>query len=419
MIINLNYDPLPKQYSFHNSSKPFRLYSGAVGAGKTYALCMEALKLAFKYPGSIGLLGRYTYADLKLTTLFTFLEIIDQFPKELYTYNKSDHMFRLKLPNKAESIILFKQLDELRALKSLNLDWFGVDEVTEVSKEVWDLLETRLRHGVISKLIGFAATNPDSKSHFIYKLFFENTDIDYEVIETHSLENIHLPQHYQAKLKKMESDSDFYDRYVMGKWGSFKGMVYKVFNRAIHVIENRIPAKDSRIYRGIDFGYNNPFVCLFFERTNDNEWIIFDEHYEREQLLSHHALEIKRRNYSIENTWCDPSAKQERMELEALGISCQPGNNDVDAGILKVKEMLAIDQNGRCRLKICKRCINTIREFESYKYKVKDDIISDDVVKENDHSMDLTRYVLLTEEGGFQPNYSEADILTYETRRVF
>ena len=409
MIINLNYDPLEKQYQFHNSNKPFRLYSGAVGAGKTLALCMEGLKLALQYPGSIGLLGRYNYTDLKRTTLFTFQEILEKFPSEMINYNKSDATLKITIKDKT-SIIYFIHLDDVSPVKSLNLDWFGVDETTEITKEVWDLLTTRLRHGVIKRACGFGATNPESKSHWLYEYFYESNDSDYELIETYSYENIHLPEHYKKQLEKMKIDQDFYDRYVMGKWGSFKGLVYKVFNRSMHVINDKVPHEESRVYRTIDFGYNNPFVCLFVERTKDDEWIIFDEHYQKEMLLNEHTVEIKRRNYKIENTWCDPSAKQERMELDSLDIKCNPANNDVTAGILKVKEMMTPDKNNRCKLKICKRCINTIREFESYKYKMKDDKATDEVVKENDHAMDCLRYLIFSELGGFIPNFDLINI---------
>jgi phage terminase large subunit len=419
MEINIPYDPLPKQQKFHHSDKPFRLYSGAVGAGKTLSLCAEALRLAIEYPGSIGLLGRYNYSDLKRTTLFTFMELIDDMPEGIYNYNKSDGVFKLLLPERETSIIYFMRLDILTPIKSLNLDYFGVDETTEVPKEVWDLLVTRLRHGKINRLIGFGATNPDSKSHWLYKYFYDSNDSDYDLIETYSFENTYLPEHYLKQLDKMKVDKDFYDRYVMGKWGSFKGLVYKSFNRGIHVIENRNPHPDSRVYRTIDFGYNNPFVCLFVERTKDDEWIIFDEHYQKEMLLSEHVIEINRRNYPIENTWCDPSAKQERMELQSLGIECSPGNNDVKAGILAVKELLAIDKNNRCKLKVCKRCINVIKEFESYKYKTKDDVISDEVVKEMDHAQDCLRYLILSETGGFNPQFSEEDVLITSQGSVF
>jgi phage terminase large subunit len=422
--INIPYKPLEKQKLFHKSKKPFRLYSGAVGAGKTLALCMEGIKLAFKYPGSRGLLGRYNYTDLKRTTLQTFLEVIRPIPERFYSYNKSDAEFKLKIPGRPESLILFIHLDDLQAIRSLNLDWFGVDEVTEVGKDVWALLETRLRNGVIDRLIGFGATNPDSKNHWAYKIFFENTDDDYEAIETFSYENTYLPKHYTAKLKKMEADTDFYDRYVLGKWGSFKGLVYKVFNRNIHIVPPRVPDPESRIYRGIDFGYNNPFVCIWLERTKDDVWYLFDEYYEREKLLSEHSIEIKRRNYEIERTYVDPSAKQERMELEnelndgtynEYGLT--PANNDVKAGILKVKEMLALDKNNRCRLYVCKNCVNVIKEKESYKYKVKDGIVLDEVVKENDHAMDAERYTIYTELGGFNPSFDKSDNLIFEKRK--
>ena len=48
------YDPLPAQTAFHTSTAKWRLYAGAVGAGKTKAGSREAIRTAIEMERSAG-----------------------------------------------------------------------------------------------------------------------------------------------------------------------------------------------------------------------------------------------------------------------------------------------------------------------------------------------------------------------------
>ena len=48
------YEATPRQAAFHAAPEKFRLYGGAMGGGKTVALCAEAIALSCDYPGNRG-----------------------------------------------------------------------------------------------------------------------------------------------------------------------------------------------------------------------------------------------------------------------------------------------------------------------------------------------------------------------------
>ena len=84
-------------------------------------------------------------------------------------------------------------------------------------------------------------------------------------------------------MKNIYSD-EFAKQEIYGDFIAFEGLVYKEFSRVVHVIDSfEIPEHWRRV-RGIDFGFKNPFVCLFCALDEDNRLYIYDEHYYREKL---------------------------------------------------------------------------------------------------------------------------------------
>ena len=59
----IEYQPLPSQKQFHESTARFKGFSGPIGSGKSQALCQEALKLSYLNPGRTGLIGAPTLSD--------------------------------------------------------------------------------------------------------------------------------------------------------------------------------------------------------------------------------------------------------------------------------------------------------------------------------------------------------------------
>ena len=176
-----------------------------------------------------------------------------------------------------------------------------------------------------------------------------------------------------------------------------------------------------QVYRSLDFGSQNPTVCLWIAVDDDDNWFIIDEHYESGQTIDYHSgiINAKSQGIPIVATYGDPSGAQWIQEFAQRGIYITPANKEtgtnfnswVRFGIEKVSEKLksvpghivssiknGTSTNGQPSLFIFNRCTNTIREFETYRWKEKSvtqaqDLNEPDVPeKANDHAMDALRY---------------------------
>lgn len=65
----LKYNRFVSQRLFDEHPAKFKGFSGPIGSGKSKALVMEAIKLAYINPGVLGLIGSPTYRLLTDTTL--------------------------------------------------------------------------------------------------------------------------------------------------------------------------------------------------------------------------------------------------------------------------------------------------------------------------------------------------------------
>lgn len=189
---------------------------------------------------------------------------------------------------------------------------------------------------------------------------------------------------------------------IKGHFAAFLGAVYKLFNRDTHVVRPfEIPADWPR-WRSIDWGFNNPFCCLWLAQDPDRRWYVYHEHYQARETLAYHAERIKqisgRERYRA--TWADHDA-QDRYEFENLGIKTTPARKDVHLGIEAVQTTLKVQGDGRPRLFIFETCKHTIQETTGYRWaegtETRD--AKDEPLKVNDHACDALRYAIFGVEG--------------------
>lgn len=159
----------------------------------------------------------------------------------------------------------------------------------------------------------------------------------------------------------------------IGVFSVLRGQVFKEFRKSIHVIEPfRIP-RDWRKVRGVDFGFNNPFCCLWVARDHDDRYYVYDEHYESRQLNAHHASAIHSRDWNDELPWYGPTYTdhdaQERAELGNFGIQCTPASKAINPGIELLRSLMMVQPDGKPRLFIFDKCVNLIREIVGYKWR--------------------------------------------------
>lgn len=193
---------------------------------------------------------------------------------------------------------------------------------------------------------------------------------------------------------------------IAGDFASFFGSVFKTYSRAVHVIKPfRIP-REWRRYRTFDFGFTNPFVCLWVAQDKDDNYFIYREYYERQTGIQDHIKAVKLFSMGEQylNNYADPENAADRSELRKAGITTIAAQKDIARGIEMVQSKLKVKDNGKPSLYIFRTCRNTCREFPSYHYPkgTNTNNPKDIPVQKDDHTIDATRYLIYTREGKFK-----------------
>lgn len=357
------FKPLPKQESFIKATDQMVMLSGGFGTGKSRAGCEKGYFLNMKYPGNRGLIVRKHFSDVKASTIQQTLteEVIPE--SHIVEHNKTDHIIRHKtgVEDPTEEPVLSEihyhgldsgrntSSDDLpRKIGSMAYGWIFVDEGSELSKGEWTQLQGRLRydgkdqggmHYPVPFRQIFTATNPDAPTHWMYDLFYEQEQG--MVIEMSVDDNKYLAQDYVENMREQFSGV-YYDRYFEGKWVGAEGMIYEDWDRETHLQEWHnlpgnwektmeqnwsgdkgkgvwaLPPENWQIFRAIDFGYNNPFVC-YDEETEiltEDGWIDFPE-LEKGVDVATLNQDTKEVEYQTPISYIDQKYKGEMIKAES------------------------------------------------------------------------------------------------------
>lgn len=205
----------------HSHSLDVAVYQGGFGSGKTFCGSLLGLLLCLKYPKIRGLVGAQTYPLVRDTTLqayFEHLEALNLNEGEDFFFCKTEHTLRLK--NGSE--VLFRHFDEPEKLKSLNLGFAQIEEMSDVPKSVFLMLLGRLRQKPAATWKNFqyrlfGHTNPEPRRGWIYNTFMQNPPPNYRLIIAPTTENTFLPKGFVEELKK-SYDEDYFTQNVLGQW---------------------------------------------------------------------------------------------------------------------------------------------------------------------------------------------------------
>ena len=406
---------MPGQREFMESIAKELMYSGSFGAGKSRVGCEKGLFFSLKYPGNRGLICRKTFASLRYTTKYTWDRYVCP-PEYIKSYNQETHI--CTLTNGSE--ILFLGLDDPNKIGSLEVGWIFIDEAIELTEDDYVMLQGRLRLNTVPFRQLFMATNPSSGQHFLYKKFYLSGDADCHVIEANSLENPHNPEDYRQNLLKLKGR--YFERYVLGRWIGFEGLVYDIVNPQTVIVESfEIPSHWPR-YRSIDFGYTNPFVCQWWARCPDEEatdkyhgWYMYQELYLSQHTVAKLAPKIKSVPGSILNTYADHDA-EDRATLEEHQILTTQADKAIGTGIQQCYEMFGDDQihffadvNMELDLVLSSknRPTSTVEELSNYRWAAakKDHNAKELPIDIDNHGMDAMRYLFQTLLGAPEPQH--------------
>lgn len=411
----LLYKPLPAPKDFHKSQAKNRWIFGGNRSGKSesnigFDLCSYALgvhpfrkapenAVIWAAANTWPLVGKILWQE-KIKQYLPMCQI-----RSISWHNKADEIpaeLRLVNGNRIE----FKAYEQGRkAFEGRAIDaFYGDEQCASDSEGIWIEIQARL----LDKN-GFSA---QSMTPIISQAWLEERIEN--LPETDSVFYADLNDNRKSRSGHIDDKEidlminqwpvEVQETRIKGRFAAFAGAVYKVFNRSVHIIEPfEIPSDWTR-YRAIDFGFNNPFVCLWLARDTDRRWYVYNEYYQPRETLACHSERIKQISgkEKYRTTWADWDS-QDAAELKALGINTIPAKKDVRLGIESVQACLKVQGDGKPRLFIFNNCRNSIREMSGYKWaegtETKD--AQDEPLKVNDHTCDCIRYGIYGVEGKY------------------
>ncbi len=161
---------------------------------------------------------------------------------------------------------------------------------------------------------------------------------------------------------------------------------------------------DLPLYRAIDFGFVNPFVCLWIQVDGSGIVRVIDEYVKSRQTIDVHADEIKSRQpYKEDNvvaTFCDPagasvndvSGTSPISQLRQAGIKLRYRRSSILDGLELIRRVLR-SGDGKSSLIISPRCGRLIEAMQCYHYPPSgpaDELPLKDGIY--DHPIDALRY---------------------------
>jgi hypothetical protein len=189
---------------------------------------------------------------------------------------------------------------------------------------------------------------------------------------------------------------------------SRENLVFAEFDPAVHVrpvdYDPNLP-----LYRTLDFGFVNPFVCLWIQTDHEGVVRVIDEYVRSRATIDVHASEVKARTpYPEERvaaTFCDPAGAGASditgtstvRELRALGIATRYRRSGILEGIELIRRAIR-SGDGTSTLVVSPRCVRLIEALQCYHYPdIGQTATSELPLKDGvyDHPIDALRYFFI------------------------
>lgn len=410
------YKPSKKMLAAYHGAKhaKFRLLVGAVRSSKTYTANDIGLRDLQPLPACNVLISGHSISTAGRNILGEWKTAIDPHNKGLFQHhhdNKDDFMtinWR-GLRNKRFYVRGAAKENDYESIQGATFGYWYGDELTRHAESFVDMAMTRLSPPW-SK--GLFTTNPDNPYHYVKKRFLDDEALYDKDSDGNSLwaawsfvlrDNPSLTAEYMEMLERMYSGV-FYDRYVRGLWTMAEGLIYDFFTNESCTLAT--PPKAESYSVTIDYGTTNPTAFILMgesDRTGsalrcwaEREYYYDSaEHGNRQKTDEQYSADLRRFLGDVMPSaiYVDPSAASFIAQLINDGFTnVIKADHVVKDGIRTQARML---QSGA--YKVCRCCVNTIKEYLSYLWDKRAQLRGEDApLKQRDHTKDAERYYLHT-----------------------
>ena len=388
--INLNlkkslFAPKAFPYIFDYSHR-WEFWYGGAASSKSYSITQKLIIRCCREKITVAVCRRYG-STLRNSCFSLFKEILAKWKLTPYVKIKETDM-TIEFPNGSKIIHLGLD-DEQKLLSINNIGCFWIEEAFEVSKEIIEQINLRMRAKVENQQI-IMSWNPISKNSWIYDFVEVNPPENSIKLHFTFKDNPFLSQAYIDAMEDMRVRNPAKARvYYYGDWGvNPEGLVitnwrcedFDAMKLAAAGLEHRV---------GMDIGYIDPSAVIntLYDRKNKTIYV-FEEFYKRGCQLSDLASAIKDMNIGKTKIFVDssePRTIQFFKNENINAVACKKGRDSVKAGLRFLQDNLII---------VHPSCKDFIRECENFSYikSKQTGEWTEDTTHEFSHAIDAARY---------------------------
>lgn len=349
----------PKFYPLlFDYSHRWEIYQGSAGSSKSYFITQKIIVRCIKEKRKVLVCRRYG-TTLRNSCFALFKEILAKWRVIDYCKVNSSNL-GIVFPNGSEVIFLGLD-DETKLLSISGITDIFIEEVFEVSKDIVDQLNLRLRGRAKEKQI-FMAFNPISKNSWLYE-FCNNLPTD--ALYTHSTykDNPFLDSEYVEQLEKLFFTNPAKAKiFCLGEWGvNPEGLVFSNWSKDKLDIFELAQKYEHRV--GCDLGWVDPSTIIesFYDKENKVIYVVNEFYKSGCQLsdLAEKIYEMHLNKVKISFDSAEPRTIDFFKKNGIYAVPCVKGQNSVKARIMFLQDHKII---------VDEKCENVIRELENFSY---------------------------------------------------
>lgn len=375
---------------------------GSVRSGKTVSMILGFVHWAMRFfdGKNFGICGK-TISSTERNIILPLLNMPDITDYYSLQYIRGENKrIIIRSGSHTNTFFIFGGKDEssYTLVQGITLSGVLFDEVALMPKSFVDQAVARTLSEPEARY--WFNCNPESAEHWFYKEWICNTR-QKKALHLHFTmqDNPILSPEQIADAERLYTGV-FYNRYIKGLWCVAEGLIYPMFDKAVHVTHHPELQPGGDYYISCDYGTLNPTSAGLWYLQPDGHAIRLREYYydgrktktprtdeEHYTALEQLAGEVAGK---VRAVIVDPSAASFIECIRRHGLfRVWQADNSVLNGIRDTSSLLQMQY-----LHICDNCTDIIREFSLYRWD--ESATEDRPIKENDHAMDDMRYFVRT-----------------------
>lgn len=389
---------------------------GPYETGKTFAALTKFHALLCKYHGAQALMVRRTYKSLLASACVTYERKVLPVPPDdptcpivKYGGEKPDFY---EYPN--ESRIWLGGLDKPDKFLSAEFDFIYINQAEEIELDSYEKLIGRAtgRAGNAPYTQVMGDCNPAQPNHWILerassgklKLFQQRHEHNPMLYDQQTGE---ITEQGRVTINTLDALTGIrYQRGRLGLWVAAEGVIFDNFSLSENITELAEYNPDLPVLWGVDEGFvygegpgkasYHPRVFLLGQETAQGGVNVFAAYYQCGRLAEQSIAEVLSWPYKkAEVAYVDSAAGELKARIWESDITTVGATHRVSEGIKNVRRLIGDGHNVRL-LHIHPRCVDLIRELQSYRYddaSKQADVGEPRPLKVDDHGVDALRYM--------------------------